>query len=74
MVIKTCPRQLITALSKQLPEIATKHGVQIVDPQALEVTEVTALSEADAVLYVDIQHSLKALADPAQELCQSLAF
>lgn len=44
---KNLPPELITAFSKQVPQIVAKHGFQIVDPQAL--------SEADAVLYVDIK-------------------
>lgn len=52
---KNLPPELITAFSKQVPQIVAKHGFQIVDPQALQITEVPALSEADAVLYVDIK-------------------
>ncbi len=53
---KTVPPELVAAFSKEVPQIAAQHGFQIVDPQALQITEVPALSEADAVLYVDIQH------------------
>lgn len=53
---KTVPPDLIAAFSKEVPEIVADHGFQIIDPQALQITEVPALSEADAVLYVDIKH------------------
>jgi len=52
---KSLPPELVAAFSKEVPRIVAQHGFQIVDPQALQITEVPALSEADAVLYVDIK-------------------
>ena len=50
------PPELFQAFDKKVPEIVADNGFEIIDPKVLQITEISALSEADAVLYVDIKN------------------
>lgn len=49
------PAELVQAFNKEVPEIVAEHGFQIVDAQQRQLTEVPALTDVDAVLYIDIK-------------------
>lgn len=49
------PAELIQAFNKEVPDIVAEHGFEIVDAQQRQLTEVPALTDVDAVLYVDVQ-------------------
>lgn len=49
------PDELAQAFTKEVPDIVAEHGFDIVDAQQRQLTEVPALTDVDAVLYVDIQ-------------------
>ncbi len=49
------PAELIQAFEKEVPDIVAEHGFEIVDAQQRQLTEVPALTDVDAVLYVDVQ-------------------
>lgn len=49
------PVELVEAFAKEVPEVVTDHGFVVVDATQRQLTEVPALTDVDAVLYVDIQ-------------------
>ncbi|RVT43058.1 hypothetical protein EMM73_17810 [Rheinheimera sediminis] len=49
------PAELIKAFAKEVPEVVADHGFEVVDVTQRQLTEVPALTDVDAVLYVDIQ-------------------
>lgn len=49
------PAELVQAFNKEVPDVVAEHGFEIVDAQQRQLTEVPALTDVDAVLYVDIQ-------------------
>jgi hypothetical protein len=49
------PAELVEAFDKKVPDIVAEHGFEIVDAKQRQLTEVPALTDVDAVLYVDIQ-------------------
>jgi hypothetical protein len=49
------PNELVQAFDKEVPDIVAEHGFEIIDAQQRQLTEVPALTDVDAVLYVDIQ-------------------
>lgn len=57
---ESLPPALFQAFDKKVPEIVADSGFEVINPLALQVTEISALNEADAVLYVDIKNWDKA--------------
>ena len=51
----TVPAELVQAFDKEVPAVVAELGFDIVDVQHRQLTEVPAITEVDAVLYVDIQ-------------------
>ncbi|WP_127026110.1 GNA1162 family protein [Rheinheimera mangrovi] len=49
------PAELIQAFNKEVPDIVAEHGFEIIDAQQRQLTEIPALTDVDAVLYVDVQ-------------------
>lgn len=49
------PAELVQAFDKEVPDIVAEHGFEIVDAKQRQLTEVPALTDVDAVLYVDVQ-------------------
>jgi hypothetical protein len=49
------PVELVQAFVKEVPNVVADHGFVVVDAAQRQLTEVPALTDVDAVLYVDIQ-------------------